>query len=385
MGRLIILIVLLSTSASGADWSVLEQYQQTISRSEFDRLLTTVFCPSGAFTNYLAYSAGSVTVFSNPEKTNALFTLRFGNSQKLQLETGSQKNKIALDPGHIGGAWARMEERYFVRGNDRPVQEAVLNLTTARLLKSRLETNGFTVALTKDNFEPVTEKQPEDFSLVAQNYASKFHQFDAFPPLEREAALADAARRFQERMFYRVAEIGARAQRINTDIHPDLTLCIHFNAVAWNDRYELVDANHLVVFVGGNYLPEELADDEQKCFLMSKLLERSHKTELVAAEAIANALARATKLPPVEYGNSSGAIRIGTNPYVYARNLAANRWFNGPVVYLEPYYMNNRITYQRIQLGDYEGEREIDGKRYRSIFREYADAVAEGLRKITPR
>ena len=41
--------------------------------------------------------------------------------------------------------------------------------------------------------------------------------------------------------------------------------------------------------------------------------------------------------------------------------------------------MNNRIVYQRIQLGDYAGAQMIEGKSYRSIFREYADAVAQGL------
>jgi hypothetical protein len=70
---------------------------------------------------------------------------------------------------------------------------------------------------------------------------------------------------------------------------------------------------------------------------------------------------------------------------VYARNLAANRLINGPVVFLEPYYQNNRIVYQRIQLGDYEGTREIEKKSYRSIYREYADAVAEGLRGFLAR
>ena len=32
-------------------------------------------------------------------------------------------------------------------------------------------------------------------------------------------------------------------------------------------------------------------------------------------------------------------------------------------------------------LGDYNGTKKIEGKEYRSIFREYADAVAEGLKK----
>jgi hypothetical protein len=41
--------------------------------------------------------------------------------------------------------------------------------------------------------------------------------------------------------------------------------------------------------------------------------------------------------------------------------------------------MNNKVSYQRLLMGDYEGERVIDGKKYKSFFREYADNVAAGL------
>jgi hypothetical protein len=146
-----------------------------------------------------------------------------------------------------------------------------------------------------------------------------------------------------------------------------------------------VDDNRLVVFVHGNYLGSELNEDETKLRLFAKILERSHWDELAAADEIATALATATKLPPVNYGPGSGAVRVNENRYVFARNLAANRLVNGPVVYLEPYYMNNRVVYQRLQLGDYDGTREIDGQAYRSIFREYANAVAAGLSKFISR
>jgi hypothetical protein len=43
--------------------------------------------------------------------------------------------------------------------------------------------------------------------------------------------------------------------------------------------------------------------------------------------------------------------------------------------------MNNRIVYQRLLTGDYEGTRKFDGKEYPSIFREYANCVTEGLVK----
>ncbi len=353
-----------------ADWSSLDRYQNTITRADFDKLISQVYCPSGALTNYLAFTTHSVTIYSTPAKTSALFTLRFVTNTPSLRYSIPPFPRIALDPGHIGGAWARMEERFFVRGDDHPVQEAVLNLTVARLLQQRIETSGATVFLTKDNYQPVTGKRPEDFHVQAER---------EIPASDDEANRADAVRKRQEQLFYRTAEIAARAARINGEFKPDLTICIHFNAVEWDECQSLVDDNRLVVFIHGDYLPAELDDDDQKLRLFQKLLERSFDRELPVAEAIASALAKATGLPPVKYGPGSNAIRVGDNPYVYARNLAANRLVNGPVVYLEPYYMNNRIVYQRIQLGDYEGTKEIEGRTYKSIFREYADAVAEGL------
>jgi hypothetical protein len=41
--------------------------------------------------------------------------------------------------------------------------------------------------------------------------------------------------------------------------------------------------------------------------------------------------------------------------------------------------MNNQEVFDRIQAGDYDGTREIHGAQRKSIFREYADGVANGL------
>jgi N-acetylmuramoyl-L-alanine amidase len=370
-----------SATICAADWSALERYQQTISRTEFEALLSRVYCPSGALTNYLTFGTNTVTVFSTPDRTNVLFTLRFSSSASSLIPRPLSFKRIALDPGHIGGEWARMEERFFQRGKDRPVQEAVLTLTVARLLKTRLEARGAEVFLTKNNFEPVTDKRPEDFRAQAER-ETPLSRFEAFPPLERDAGRADAVRKRAEILFYRNSEIAARANLLNEKIKPDLTICLHVNAAEWDECQNLVDDNRLVVFVHGDYLASELKDDDQKLRLFSKLLERSHPVEQTVAESIASAMAEATQLPPVEYGPSSGAIHLGDNPYVFARNLAANRLVNGPVVFLEPYYQNNRVVYERIQLGDYEGTRAVDGVPRKSIFREYADAVAEGLSKF---
>ena len=88
-------------------------------------------------------------------------------------------------------------------------------------------------------------------------------------------------------------------------------------------------------------------------------------------------MARATGLPPYEYHNSKA--RIAGSPYVWTRNLLANRLYLCPVVYCEPYVMNSQAVFDRVQMGDYEGTRAIDGVERKSLYREYADAVAEGV------
>jgi hypothetical protein len=82
---------------------------------------------------------------------------------------------------------------------------------------------------------------------------------------------------------------------------------------------------------------------------------------------------------PYSY-TTGNAIRVADNPYIWARNLLANRLYHAPVIFLEPYVMNSEVIWERVQAGDYEGEQMIGGEMRRSIFREYADAVVEGLR-----
>jgi hypothetical protein len=41
--------------------------------------------------------------------------------------------------------------------------------------------------------------------------------------------------------------------------------------------------------------------------------------------------------------------------------------------------MNSRDAFARIQAGDYEGVRNVNGIERKSIFREYADSVVDGL------
>ena len=89
-------------------------------------------------------------------------------------------------------------------------------------------------------------------------------------------------------------------------------------------------------------------------------------------------MAKEMQLPPYQYTTDNVA-RAGTSGYVYARNLVATRLYQCPVVYFEPYVMNNSDVFARIQAGDYDGTRPINGVERPSIYREYVDSVVKGL------
>ena len=127
---------------------------------------------------------------------------------------------------------------------------------------------------------------------------------------------------------------------------------------------------------------EEVLLADQRFALLQKLLQRTHQEEVLVGTTVAATFAEISGLPAYVYPPESMSVRpIADQPYLWARNLLANRLYDCPVIFLEPYVMNSTIDYARIQAGDYEGLREIAGKIRPSIFREYSDALAAGLAK----
>ncbi len=389
----------LSPLAQAPNWAELEQFQETITREEFTRLLQEVYAPGDAARDFITLGEASAQI-----KTTLLppaaFTLRFAAPEAVKPPPPSQWRpaqalgpaeagkplagvKIALDPGHLGGAWARMEERFFQLGESKPVQEGDLTLRVAKMLAPRLEQLGAQVSMVRSSTDPVTQRRPETLRLDAR---AELAQEGRTNPAEEYSGPNDPARpgsvQFaSELLFYRMGEIRERARLVNETLKPDLTVCLHFNAEAWGDplRPQFVPRNHLHVLVNGCYSAGELRHDDVRFEMIQKLLSRCYPEELAAARAVAESLARATGLPPYEY-TTPNARRLPGSPYLWARNLLANRLYRTPVIFLEPYVMNSEIVWERVQLGDYDGEITIGGQPRKSIFREYAEAVAEGLR-----
>lgn len=364
----------------------MEAFRETITREEFSRLLNDIYAPANAASAVIAIGDDRAWIAKDPGWQDCV-ELRLAKPGSVARRTPRywralseikktsrplQGLKIAIDPGHLGGKWARMEERWFTIGDAKPVTEGDLTLTVAKLLAPRLRALGASVDLVRSSDVPLTGRRPGTLHAAARE---EFARGAAEPPREENIEW------HAERLFYRASEIRARGLLVNRELRPDLVLCLHFNAEAWGDPMQpaLTDRNHFHALVNGCYAASELNFDDVRFEMLLKLLSHSFDEELALSESVATTMAAATGLPPYQY-TTGNARAVGKTGYVWARNLLANRIYECPVIFLEPYVMNCRDVFDRIQAGDYEGERMIAGVNRPSIFREYADSVAEGLR-----
>jgi hypothetical protein len=384
--------------ADSPNWKSLEKFQKTITHDEFEQLLRGVYCTHGISEEFIRVDPDVACILLDRD-AQSWFTLRFATSERTRRapplrwraahalprrkKAGPLSGlRIALDPGHIGGEWAKMEERWFKSGDAAPVEEGEMTLKVAKMLAERLRSLGARVSFVREKAEPVTPYRPDDFREAARAVLKASGTED--PPEEFQGPddplKEQTVRWHSEILFYRTSEIRERARLVNSKLRPDLVLCLHFNAEAWGDERNptLTDKNHLHLLVNGSYLPSELEFDDERFEMLERLLSRVYDEEIKIADSAALAMAKKTGLPPYQY-TTDNVTKVGTSGYVYARNLVATRLYRCPVVYFEPYVMNSNDVFARVQAGDYEGTRAINGVERPSIYREYVDGVVEGL------
>lgn len=363
-------------------WSDLDIFQKSMPRSEFINILDTVYCPRPEWWSaWITIDQDRVRIRKFSGKDD-WYDLYFSKDENGSVVSNSSPNSspdpegmiIALDPGHIGGAWSKMERRHFSLNGDPPVKEGDLSLAVAQNLAPRIEALGATAVLVRKFSEPVTQQRPKDFREIAKQWAEEVAGIEDNNSQERELLIKDR----EELLFYRVDEIQARAELINQSIKPDLVICIHLNAAPWANpvQKELVERNDHHVLVNGCYMGGELAYDDQRFELIWRLVNRWHIPEQGLAESLARSFSKNTGLVAFSY-KGPNALKIGEVPGVWARNLLANRKYRCPVVFLEPYVANSLAVYPRIQnwlLGKKDGDD--------CLIEEYVDSVVLGLKKF---
>ncbi|MEM9400217.1 MAG: hypothetical protein AAF984_08400, partial [Verrucomicrobiota bacterium] len=387
----------LSITGDSPEWRKLDPYQKTITHKKFHELVNTIYSIDQYLYEYLTVHEDRIDVYLEKEKQTKLWTLYLAKDETLENPFNRHqilKRKfsfnyrplpllgitICLDPGHIGGKWTKIEERHMQMrtGNYPPITEGDLTTITCRHVERILKAAGAKVQWTREDNEPVTDLRPTDLYKEALDYYKKSPR--------RSLRYANSSSLTQvmlwaNLLFYRVFEIEARARRIEK-LQPDMTLCVHFNAAPTPNpmRPRLYNVRKLVTFVHGSYTSEEIDDLWQRYHLFKKLLECSVYTEIEASDSITKRMVEMWGWPPENYDSWDTAHRAHPeNPYIWSRNLLANRLYPGPVVFIEGPYMNDKYAFHRLVEGDYDGIRIIKGKPERSIFREFAETIAEGI------
>ncbi|TDU71101.1 N-acetylmuramoyl-L-alanine amidase [Prosthecobacter fusiformis] len=380
------------------DWAELKVYAGTLTRDEFQNAWQEIYSPEMGLPPPFDITPDELVVpTGDPTDPTLVLPFRKPAGEGVAPEASWRRAAdlpplrgrpplsdlhIALDPGHIGGAWAQIEERFLSFKPGESIREGDLSLLTAQVLTERLKALGARVSLVRDKAQPVTEQRPADFERLAQD---TLKEHGILAPLPTYAGLQGDAKiltvQWQtEKLFYRVSEIHARAEKVNSQIKPDIVLCLHLNAEAWgpSNAPQFSPQNHLHVLVNGCYAPVELEQQDVRYEMLTRLFNRVHEEEIPLANAVAEGMARVTGLPAYIY-TTPNARKAGTNPYVYARNLLANRLYQCPVVYLEPFVMNHEETYRRLLAGHYVGRTLIAGRLQSSALEDYVRGIVQGL------
>lgn len=364
--------------SSEPDWSQLDKYQETLTAEEFSFSLQQVYCPREEWWSSWIELQEDRAKIRKTGGADQWYELRFRTDGQKKTHAPDLVGKppyqwvVAIDPGHIGGDWAKMERREFSIGQERPVREGELTLAVAKELLPRLQSLGVHPVLIRDGLQPVTPRRPGDFRDLAQPWVDGILGSDSNATSEEKSTLLQDR---QELLFYRVDEIQERARLVNQSIQPDLVICLHFNAAPWPDpeKQQLVERDDHHVLVNGCYMGGEIAYDDQRFELIWRMVNRWSETEQRLAESLSLSFSEQTGLPPFSY-KGPNALKIGEVPGVWARNLLANRRYRCPVVFLEPYVANSQTTYPRIQKWLAQGAGQDD-----CIITEYTDAVMLGL------
>jgi len=368
----------LSELASEPDWATLQPLRSSLSAAEFTEQLQRYFVVGDTWKEQLEVRPDGIYDQAQQERLYAFApaqtpTRYWRSKEQLPARPAArplQGIKITLDPGHIGGKFAKLEERWFRIGDSLPVMEGEMVLLVAQLIAPQLRALGAEVSFTRDENKPVTRQRTPHFQALAK---AKVQTRGLDPALTNLYA---------EKLFYRTAEIRARAAMINKRLQPDLVVALHFNAEAWGDPATptLTENNHFHILLNGAYTAGEVKRADQRYEMIRRILQGTLTEEIALSEHFVTSFRKHTALPPYRYEpNSTRAKPVDADGYVWTRNLLANRLYECPTIFLEPYVMNSQEVFDRVQLGDYEGTQLVNGEQKPSIFREYATSVVDAL------
>ncbi len=268
---------------------------------------------------------------------------------------------IVIDPGHIANdlALGKTEQKFIEINPGDSTQkielvEGQLTWHTAILLKARLEKAGATVFLTRSGpgmtafGKTFAQWKEQDFKRTLDSLVKVKGKNEPGLKLVLGGKTDD---RSVFRYVFRDAELRKRSELINV-WKPDYTVIIHFNVDETNvDWKKTSDKNFCMAFVPGGFSTGDLGDAERRFDFLRLMLTNELDQSLALS---ANTTAQFEEKLDVPLAKKTDATYLANdcvftgNPGVYSRNIALTRLVQGPFVYGETLYQDNRKESYRL-------------------------------------
>ncbi|MCP5505008.1 MAG: N-acetylmuramoyl-L-alanine amidase [Chlamydiales bacterium] len=320
-------------------FSEFDRYQHQLSKEYVTRKITHFLQYSKEIENYYELTDEALVLYASYEdkgKGSEEYRLYFGMEvpKPPRFTRPLSQARIAIDPGHFGGEFARLEERYVEmehEGKTLSFDEGSLAFLTALHLKKKLEEKGTTVLITRKGIGEGV--YPENFFDWLKNHPELW---------EKGVPLSTIFLRHYNRL-----DLRARAELINA-FNPDLTLFIHYNAIDSelpdSTQTKETDRNFNLVFIPGAFCSGELATPEDRYHFLRLICTQDLENSHAIAQDLVSRFTTHLQVPPLKttkrevcgFGNS-----LISSDGVFCRNLCLTRLVKGPLCYGETLIQNN--------------------------------------------
>lgn len=374
----ILLFLLVMHMGMAVDFADFTCYQQKVSRCDLEEKLHLFLKKDPRIEGYFELKEEELNVYSalpgHPERVLEYCLQLCPKEESATPRTAKKEGisgmRIAIDPGHFGGRFCHLEERYIDipsgLGRKAALQfdEGTLCYLTAVHLRDLLEKEGAIVFLTR--------------KAIGEGALS----IDFFDWLKEnpQTWTADAT---LSKLFkrYNQLDLHARCAKINA-FHPDLTIVIHFNAQpggnGLSSNSTVTASNFNMVFVPGAFSASELIDQESRYEFMRLLVSNDLYCSLELSRSLLAKFIENLHVPAVTSQDKAGyldTVCLKIEEGIYSRNLTLTRLIHSPVCYGETLIQNN--IDESINLSRKDDI--IDGIACSSRIKEIAKAYFEGI------
>lgn len=373
--KIFFLFVVAFSNCVFANFSDFDCYQGKCTRAEIEERLGMFLQKDGAIGNYFSLSNDVLKLFNS--EGHVEYELKL-TSEAAAKQIAKRQNligvKVAIDPGHLGGPYATLEDRFIdiplslERANPIQFDEGTLCFLTAVYLKLLLEKEGAIVMLTRDRI------------------GAGVYEDDFFDWLKKNTQLWMGEGGSLKKIFgkyYNPLDLRARAKKIN-DFAPDLTVVIHYNATEIEgnvpSNHNVSPLNYNMIFVPGAFCHNELIDRDSRYEFLRLLVSDDLHSSLSLSKAVLDKLGEHLQVPPISKHDGANYLnRVGMKVHegIYARNLALTRLIHGPVCYGETLIQNNIDECVKLANNDFV----IGGQQCSSRIKQVAEGYFEGIKE----